>query len=506
MAQHDFVIDNQSFPSFRSDLNSVLQAIVSSNSGTSAPSTTFANQIWYDSSANILYIRNEDNDANIPLLQLDQSADVAATLATIIDVLDASGTNAAGTALTIRGGAGTGSGAGGSILLQTADGGSSGSSVNSHATRLSVSDAGDVALPTDSAKISFGADAEIELSHVADSGLTLKHTATADDKPINLTLATGETDIAADDVIGKINFQAPDEGTGTDAILVAAAIQGRSEGDFSASSNATSLDFMTGASEAATTKMSLTSGGNLGLGTSSPAFTYGGGIEIERADSATLRLQRTGSTASALELSADDGLTRLDTRTSTAMVFMTNSTERMRINSAGTIFIGRTTGDVSTSEFGFKILQAGQLQLSRDVNGTGTVLRAFGNLGEARIVGNGNLANTNNSYSAISDETLKENISDASSQWDDIKAIKVRKFSLKADKKSSATHIGVIAQELIASNMSGLVEEMEADIDSTDMIKTVKYSVLYMKAVKALQEAMERIETLETKVAALEAE
>ena len=195
MAQHDFVIDNQSFPSFRSDLNSVLQAIVSSNSGTSAPSTTFANQIWYDSSANILYIRNEDNDANIPLFQLDQSADVAATIATIIDVLDASGTNTAGTALTIRGGAGTGSGAGGSILLQTADGGSSGSSVNSHATRLSVSDAGDVALPTDSAKISFGADAEIELSHVADSGLTLKHTATADDKPINLTLATGETDI-----------------------------------------------------------------------------------------------------------------------------------------------------------------------------------------------------------------------------------------------------------------------------------------------------------------------
>tara|TARA_A100001391_G_scaffold205309_1_gene204909 strand:- start:411 stop:1841 length:1431 start_codon:yes stop_codon:yes gene_type:complete len=364
----------------------------------------------------------------------------------------------------------------------------------------------DLKLTSDSAQIAFGADSDITLTHVADSGLTFKHTATADDKPINITLATGETDIAANDVIGKINFQAPDEGTGTDAILVAAAIQARSEGDFSASSNATSLDFMTGASEAAATKMTIKSDGNIGVGTSSPAFTYGGGIEIERADSATLRLQRTGSTVSALELSADDGLTRLDTRTSTAMVFMTNSTERMRINSAGTIFIGRTTGDVSTSEFGFKILQAGQLQLSRDVNGTGTVLRCFGNLGEARIVGNGNVANTNNSYSAISDETLKENISDANSQWDDIKAIKVRKFSLKADKESSATHIGVIAQELIASNMSGLVEEMEADFDSTDMIKTVKYSVLYMKAVKALQEAMERIETLETKVAALEAE
>lgn len=144
MAQHDYVIDNQSFPATRTDLNNVLQAIVSNNSGSSAPSTTFANQIWYDSSANILYIRNEDNDANIPLMQFDQSADVAATLATVIDILDASGTNQAGTALTIRGGAGTGTGAGGSIILQTADGGSSGSSVNSHATVVTITDDGKV--------------------------------------------------------------------------------------------------------------------------------------------------------------------------------------------------------------------------------------------------------------------------------------------------------------------------------------------------------------------------
>jgi len=144
MAQHDYVIDNQAFPATRADINSVLQAIVTNNSGSSAPSTTFANQIWYDSSANILYMRNEDNDANIPLLQLDQSGDVAATLATIIDIVDASGTNQSGTDLTIRAGAGTGTGAGGKIILQTADGGSSGSSVNSHATAVTIDDAGNV--------------------------------------------------------------------------------------------------------------------------------------------------------------------------------------------------------------------------------------------------------------------------------------------------------------------------------------------------------------------------
>ena len=110
--------------------------------------------------------------------------------------------------------------------------------------------------------IYFGNEQEITLTHSADSGLLLKHTATADDKPINLILQTGETDMAANDVIGKISFQAPDEGTGTDAILVSAAIQARAEGDHSSSSNATSLDFMTGASEAAAKQWSLLSTGH----------------------------------------------------------------------------------------------------------------------------------------------------------------------------------------------------------------------------------------------------
>jgi len=118
-------------------------------------------------------------------------------------------------------------------------------------------------LGTDSSEILFGADNEVKVIHNADKGLILKHTATADDKPVILTLQTGETDMAANDVIGKIEFQAPDEGTGTDAILVSAAIQARAEGDHSSSSNATSLDFMTGASEAAAKKMSLTSAGHL---------------------------------------------------------------------------------------------------------------------------------------------------------------------------------------------------------------------------------------------------
>ena len=93
--------------------------------------------------------------------------------------------------------------------------------------------------------------------------LTIKNPSTSDDTPATLLLQTGDTDIAADDKLGVINFQAPDEGTGTDAVLVAAGIEAVSEGDFSSSSNATKLSFKTASSEAAAEKMSLSSAGLL---------------------------------------------------------------------------------------------------------------------------------------------------------------------------------------------------------------------------------------------------
>ena len=115
----------------------------------------------------------------------------------------------------------------------------------------------------DGAQILFGADQDVVLTHAADAGLTLKTATTSDDTKATLTLQTGDTDIAANDVLGQLHFQAPDEGTGTDAILVAAGISAVAEGDFSASNNATKLSFKTAASETATEKMSLSSAGLL---------------------------------------------------------------------------------------------------------------------------------------------------------------------------------------------------------------------------------------------------
>ena len=80
MAQHDYIIANQSGAAFRADLNNGLAAIVSQNSGATQPSTTYAYQWWADTTAGLLKIRNAANnawitigtlaDANLGLLSL----------------------------------------------------------------------------------------------------------------------------------------------------------------------------------------------------------------------------------------------------------------------------------------------------------------------------------------------------------------------------------------------------------------------------------------------------
>ena len=71
MATADYIISNQSGASFRTDLNNTLAAIVSNNSNSSSPSTTYAYQWWADTSAGILKIRNSANNAWIDMLNLD---------------------------------------------------------------------------------------------------------------------------------------------------------------------------------------------------------------------------------------------------------------------------------------------------------------------------------------------------------------------------------------------------------------------------------------------------
>ena len=67
MATHDYVIANADGATVRADINSALAAIVSNNSSSSEPSTTYAYMLWYDTTNSILKIRNTANNAWIDL-------------------------------------------------------------------------------------------------------------------------------------------------------------------------------------------------------------------------------------------------------------------------------------------------------------------------------------------------------------------------------------------------------------------------------------------------------
>ena len=126
------------------------------------------------------------------------------------------------------------------------------------------------------------------------------------------------------------------------------------------------------------------------------------------------------------------------------------------------------------------------------------------------IYSDGDIQNHDNSYSAISDVKLKQDIVDAGSQWEDLKNLRVRKFKFKSDVTAygddAKTLIGLVAQEAETVSPGLVADNPDKDSANNDLgttTKSIRYSVLYMKAVKALQEAQTRIETLESQHAVL---
>jgi hypothetical protein len=168
-------------------------------------------------------------------------------------------------------------------------------------------------------------------------------------------------------------------------------------------------------------------------------------------------------------------------------------TERLRIDSTGahqmlsdsTILSLRRSAGTSTTGAFFD----GRHDASMTTDGTRTIV----------IRVDGDVENANNSYGALSDFKLKENIVDASSQWSDLKDLRIRNYNFKPETGyGTHTQLGLIAQEVELVSPGLVSESPDCDEDGNDLgtvTKSVNYSVLYMKAVKALQEAMERIET-----------
>src|SRR6056300_1444810 len=146
MSQHDFNIANQGFPATRADINNALTALASNSSGTSAPSTTYANQFWYDTTNSLLMLRNEADSAWITLAYFDQASSEWEVRTAVVQAVDAGG-----------------------ISLKTDDG----------TTRVEITDS--VAVTGD---LTVAGDAKIE---VASGGIyTITGTDTATDRTITL--------------------------------------------------------------------------------------------------------------------------------------------------------------------------------------------------------------------------------------------------------------------------------------------------------------------------------
>ena len=229
----------------------------------------------------------------------------------------------------------------------------------------------------DSSVIYFGNDQEITLTHVADDGLVLKHVGTGDGKEPSLTFQAGDNDIAVNDVLGSIFFQAPDEGAGTDAILVAAGIEAVSEGNFAADNNATKLSFKTAASEAASEKMSLSSaglltiaddfmikdGGTIGVASTNDAMTISSAGIVTFKDDIVIKDGGTigsASAATAMTVASTGIVTFVDDILikDGGTIGVASATDALTLSSAGLLTIkddlvladGKTIGNATTAD------------------------------------------------------------------------------------------------------------------------------------------------------------
>ena len=137
--------------------------------------------------------------------------------------------------------------------------------------------------------------------------------------------------------------------------------------------------------------------------------------------------------------------------------------EKMRLTAAGQLYVNTSATDTM-----FGVKNSGTYELITCRNTSNSLV--------FYVHHSGATYNSGGSYGSISDASLKENIVDANSQWDDIKNIKVRNFNFTAASgMDTHTQIGCVAQEVETVSPKLISEK--------DGVKSVSYSVLYMKAV-----------------------
>jgi hypothetical protein len=206
-------------------------------------------------------------------------------------------------------------------------------------------------------------------------------------------------------------------------------------------------------------------------------------------------------------------------------------TERMRITSYGT-FLASNAGSYPTTTGTYHAFSANSpddliLRLNNtsstnpygvnvvfDAAAPNDTTRFFLNCADnaalrATIRSNGGLANYSANNANLSDRNVKKDISPAANTWNCIKEWEIVNYRYKDQPDDADLNLGVIAQQVAESCPEVITIFQEAkeateDKPAQEERLGVKEQQMYWMAIKALQEAMGRIEQLETKVAALE--
>lgn len=289
---------------------------------------------------------------------------------------------------------------------------------------------------------------------------------------------------------------------------------------------------------AGTEKVRIDSSGNMGIGITPPAWA---GFKVLDIGSVTSlwaigsgagtsyysnNLYYNGSariyknTGEATEYTQGGGTHQWYTAASGTAGDSVSLSERVRITSAGALLIGQTSVSFAG---GLCLTKNAQDSIAIFENSTGTsggqcirgILGANNNntssylfVGSAAsndqiyIFGSGNVVNRNNSYGALSDIKLKENVVDASPKLADVMQLKVRNFNFKTDPDSK--QIGFIAQEF-EEVFPSLIDNTTSPNDPDDVIKAIKTSVLVPILVKAIQELKAINDSQATSIATLTA-
>ena len=191
------------------------------------------------------------------------------------------------------------------------------------------------------------------------------------------------------------------------------------------------------------------------------------------------------------------------------MVFYTNGTERMRIDSGGNVGLGLTpqctTGDILNLDdaffIGFGNGGSGRPDFQIGTTGGSTLDFRCGYGADTADLTISTGGVFTGDFSDTSDERLKNNIQDISAnQINIVKQLRPVTFDWKETEKGSNT--GFIAQEVIKLLPNDVTHSDPTNTDSNLGINNMGLTAVLTKA---LQEAITKIETLEAKVEALEA-